>query len=156
MAEPTHCYLGILPGEVFGFIAVDQPDLHAELARDVAEVSRRGGRVERLTIEDGRERVGTLKVKGARREGGLPQEGEFFLVLSDREQCLWRCPGSEQRSFGGSVGDAFQARRCQMAEGAWRPLQPHGDREWVRAADVGRIFEDEADAENFFFEGKQR
>ena len=64
MSDSTHCYVGVLPGEVFGFIAVDAPDLAEAVAQDVQHVIQRGGRVDRMSIEEGRALVGRLFAAG--------------------------------------------------------------------------------------------
>ena len=60
MSEPTHCFVGIMPGDIFGFICIDAPDYEETAGRDICWTLREGGTVERLTIEDGRRRVAGL------------------------------------------------------------------------------------------------
>lgn len=59
--DPSHCYLGIKSCGCFAFIGVDLPELADELAEDMREMVRSGGKIDRLPIEEGKGMVAGLR-----------------------------------------------------------------------------------------------
>lgn len=60
MSAPSHAYLGTKACGCFGFIACDMPDLARDIARDTGWLIKRGGEIERLSLEDAKAKVRDL------------------------------------------------------------------------------------------------
>ena len=64
MDIPTHCYVGILPGNRFGFICGDEPELADSIATETRWVVEKGGYVARLPLAEGKALVARLSDGG--------------------------------------------------------------------------------------------
>lgn len=61
MNVPTHAYLGTKGCGCFAFICVDDPEYASEIARDTRWVIKRGGSVERLPMQDAKDKLGAMQ-----------------------------------------------------------------------------------------------